>query len=812
MAYITKKTTRNGVKPIGSNLFGLCSTASATAQKSVSMSDFNVLVSGVTIHVYFAYGNTAQNPTLSVGSTAGVAIKRNGILGGKWSNGSVISFTYDGTNWIQNDADDGSESVTYGLSLNGNQLSLVEGGQTQSVTLTDEDTTYSLSINGNVLTLTDSDGNHDDVTLPSSSDTTYTISISGHTLTLTPSSGTSQSVTLPDNDTKYGLSLSGNTISLVEGGSSQSITITDKDTTYTISISGHTLTLTPSEGTAQTITLPDNNTTYTLTQSGDNITLTGSDGSTYTVTVQGGTTLLYTKDVADTATSTNNVVQNDVDNNVASGGYALAEGYNTTASGYASHAEGRETNAEGRMSHAEGYDTTASGNFSHAEGANTIASSPEAHAEGSYTTASGYYSHAEGSGTTASGNYSHAEGKDTAASALHAHAEGEDTTASGDGSHAEGDATTASGVFSHAEGRGTVASGSDSHAGGRSTIANRAVQTVIGRNNVADTGGTSGIDYGNYVLIIGNGATENYRSNALTIDWNGNVDIASGAKYKIGGNDLSASDVGAVPTTRTVNNKALSANISLDASDVGAVPTSRTVNNKALSSDISLDASDVNALPISGGTMTGNGQIINGHITNSSSRETTPDLTPTGKRGITALLASSAMTTNRPGEGTIIHCEWDNNGGWNSQLFIADNDSGNGKPFVAVRGQRSGTWTAWDKLLSESTVTDYVTAQGTSGAWKYRKWNSGKVEAWAYISFTSTTPAVWASPIRYIDKTFTIPSGIFASAPRMTGSSNSNQYWAVDVSASSSTAGSVRFCTVASSALTPYIQIYAWTD
>lgn len=166
MAYITKKTTRNGVKPIGSNLFGLCSTASASAQKSVSMSDFNVLVSGVTIHVYFAYGNTAQNPTLSVGSTAGVAIKRNGILGGKWSNGSVISFTYDGTNWIQNDADDGSESVTYGLSLNGNQLSLVEGGQTQSVTLTDEDTTYSLSINGNVLTLTDSDGNHDDVTLP----------------------------------------------------------------------------------------------------------------------------------------------------------------------------------------------------------------------------------------------------------------------------------------------------------------------------------------------------------------------------------------------------------------------------------------------------------------------------------------------------------------------------------------------------------------------------------------------------------------------------------------------------------------------
>ena len=438
------------------------------------MPDFNVLVSGVTIHVYFAYANTAQNPTLSVGSTAGVAIKRNGILGGKWASGSVISFTYDGTNWIQNDADDGSESVTYGLSLNGNQLSLVEGGQEQSVTLTDEDTTYSLSINGNVLTLTDSDGNHDDVTLPSGTDTTYTISISGHTLTLTPSSGTSQSVTLPDNDTKYGLSLNGNTISLVEGGSSQSITITDENTTYTISISGHTLTLTPSEGTAQTITLPDNNTTYTLTQSGDDITLIGSDGSTYTVTVQSGTTLLYTKDVADTATSTNNVVQNNVANNVASGGYALAEGDFTRASGYASHAEGSGSIASGIGSHAEGSASLAGGRASHAEGSGTIAG--------------------------------------------------------GENSHAEGDKAWAEGV--------------NAHASGLNTLAQRANQTVIGKNNIADTDGTTGADLGKYAFIIGNGATENNRSNAFTVDWNGSVDIASGAKYKINGTNLAPSDLG----------------------------------------------------------------------------------------------------------------------------------------------------------------------------------------------------------------------------------------------------------------------------
>jgi hypothetical protein len=52
-----------------------------------------------------------------------------------------------------------------------------------------------------------------------------------------------------------------------------------------------------------------------------------------------------------------------------------------------------------------------------------------------------------------------------------------------------------------------------------------------------------------------------------------------------------------VDNTTTVNNKALSSNISLSASDVGAVPTSRTVNGKALSGNITLSASDVKALP-----------------------------------------------------------------------------------------------------------------------------------------------------------------------------------------------------------------------
>ena len=54
-----------------------------------------------------------------------------------------------------------------------------------------------------------------------------------------------------------------------------------------------------------------------------------------------------------------------------------------------------------------------------------------------------------------------------------------------------------------------------------------------------------------------------------------------------------------VPTTRKINSKPLSSDITLSASDVNAVPTTRKINGKALSADITLSATDVNALPSS---------------------------------------------------------------------------------------------------------------------------------------------------------------------------------------------------------------------
>lgn len=102
--------------------------------------------------------------------------------------------------------------------------------------------------------------------------------------------------------------------------------------------------------------------------------------------------------------------------------------------------------------------------------------------------ASGYASHAEGSKTTASGDYSHAEGSTT--------------TASGVNSHAEGDYTTASGMFSHAEGYGSKASSQFQH--------------VQGKYNIEDKDRK-------YAHIVGNGAGDAKRSNAHTLDWQGNA-------------------------------------------------------------------------------------------------------------------------------------------------------------------------------------------------------------------------------------------------------------------------------------------------
>ena len=200
----------------------------------------------------------------------------------------------------------------------------------------------------------------------------------------------------------------------------------------------------------------------------------------------------------------------------ALGDIGHSEGYQTKAKGLCTHAEGHTSEASGDFSHTEGYNTKAKGSCTHAEGISTTASGNNSHAEGSNTVASGNSSHAEGANTTASGNNSHAEGAHTKASGTSSHAEGDNTTASGTNAHAEGNSTTASSWYAHAEGSNTKATAKHSHAEGQYTIASGIAQHVQGKNNIEDT-------ENKYAHIVGNGITNDKRSNAHTLDWDGNA-------------------------------------------------------------------------------------------------------------------------------------------------------------------------------------------------------------------------------------------------------------------------------------------------
>ena len=123
-----------------------------------------------------------------------------------------------------------------------------------------------------------------------------------------------------------------------------------------------------------------------------------------------------------------------------------------------------------------------------------------------------YYTFGTRASGSAIGNYSVAEGENNTASAMC--------------SHAEGYTTFAIGAASHAEGLNTRAKGSQSHASGYGTIAAGHTQTAIGKYNVEDTEGV-------YAFIVGNGDPVIARSNAFTVDWDGNVE-ASGALYANG--------------------------------------------------------------------------------------------------------------------------------------------------------------------------------------------------------------------------------------------------------------------------------------
>ena len=81
---------------------GTCSTATATAAKTVTLSNF-VRFTGSIVTVTFTYSNTVASATLNVNSTGAATIYYHGAAltasDIPWQAGEVVAFVYDGTYW-----------------------------------------------------------------------------------------------------------------------------------------------------------------------------------------------------------------------------------------------------------------------------------------------------------------------------------------------------------------------------------------------------------------------------------------------------------------------------------------------------------------------------------------------------------------------------------------------------------------------------------------------------------------------------------------------------------------------------------------
>lgn len=126
------------------------------------------------------------------------------------------------------------------------------------------------------------------------------------------------------------------------------------------------------------------------------------------------------------------------------------------------------------------------------------------------------YSSAIGMQCEATGNHSFAIGSIAKATGQYSHALGRLAKANGEGASAIGLQVEANGYCSHAEGFNSVASGDYSHAEGCYTLASSECQHVQGKYNVADT-------ESKFAHIVGNGRSNSIRSNAHTLDWDGNA-------------------------------------------------------------------------------------------------------------------------------------------------------------------------------------------------------------------------------------------------------------------------------------------------
>lgn len=226
------------------------------------------------------------------------------------------------------------------------------------------------------------------------------------------------------------------------------------------------------------------------------------------------------------------------DNTSASGNNSFSYGGSTYASGPNSCAGGTLCSATGGNSRANGYDTEALGSNSSAEGYRVFACGESSHAEGRGEWIQIYIHEETGENTYLISQpsmdkiflYGYLEkdgvqyviiGKDDV-----------NKTITLDKPLSNWNMTemfyygASYGNYSHSEGNHSLANGEASHSEGYFTSALSDYQHVQGKYNVADSSNK-------YAHIVGNGTSDTARSNAHTLDWDGNAWFAG--KIYVGG-------------------------------------------------------------------------------------------------------------------------------------------------------------------------------------------------------------------------------------------------------------------------------------
>ncbi len=172
--------------------YGTCSTAAATAAKTVACTSYT-LVTGSRIIVKFTVTNTAANPTLNVNSTGAKAIQYRGaaITAGYLAANRTYEFVYDGTNYqLVGDIDttythpsDGANTGSFGPSANASPAH----GETFSVPY------FTVNAAGHVTAASTKT-----ITLPADIDSITNTEIASNWNDIDPSTDTTAYVTQPD--------------------------------------------------------------------------------------------------------------------------------------------------------------------------------------------------------------------------------------------------------------------------------------------------------------------------------------------------------------------------------------------------------------------------------------------------------------------------------------------------------------------------------------------------------------------------------------------------------------------------------------